>query len=283
MLRQVAERTMAGAGDGSATAVLLANGLLAGGLDAVEQGVSPLAVKRGIERGAAAAARALRVLARPLSGRRERVHVATTAAHGDDLVGELVVEALELNGAGHGVRVEEGRASGVRLVELARDERGQPVLRVGNGGDPGAPCRAQDVRRALAAVEWAALEGVVPGGGLALLRAAPAVERTAAMAPAAERPGVRVVARALEAPLRAIAEQTGLTGDEAIARLAASTGDVGLDGRCGRYVDLMKAGIVDPARVVRVALESAATVTGLLLLTEATVTDDLEVVLGGAA
>jgi chaperonin GroEL len=168
-------------------------------------------------------------------------------------------------------------------LELVRDEAGQPVLRVASGEAAGARCRVEDVRRAVAAVGAAIAEGAVPGGGLALLRAMPAVERAAAAAPGGERRGVEIVGRALQAPLRRIAESAGIAGDEAVARLAEATGDIGLDARCGRYVDLMKAGIIDPTRVVRVALENAASVAGLLLLTEATVGDGMEVALSGAA
>jgi chaperonin GroEL len=85
--------------------------------------------------------------------------------------------------------------------------------------------------------------------------------------------GLRILRQALAAPTRQIAENSGFDGGVAVERMRSSSGNVGLDAARGEYVDLVEAGIVDPTKVVRVALENAASVAGVLLLTEATLTE----------
>jgi chaperonin GroEL len=116
-------------------------------------------------------------------------------------------------------------------------------------------------------------EGVVPGGGLSLLRAIDAVEAEAAKAEGDERTGVLVLRRALETPTRQIAENSGVDGGVVVDRMRSSTGNMGFDAGAGRYIDLMEAGIIDPTKVVRVALENAVSVASVLLLAEGTLTE----------
>lgn len=115
-------------------------------------------------------------------------------------------------------------------------------------------------------------EGIVPGGGFALLRAIDAVEQVAAECVGDERTGVLLLRRALEAPTRQIAENSGIDGGVVIDRTRRSKGFLGLDAATGKYVDLIKAGIIDPTKVVRIELENAVSVAGTLLLSEATLT-----------
>jgi len=116
-------------------------------------------------------------------------------------------------------------------------------------------------------------EGIVPGGGLALLRAIDAVEREEAKCDGDERTGLRILKRALEAPARQIAENSAVDGGVVVGQMRAGQGNFGFDAARGQYVDLVEAGIIDPTKVVRVALENAVSVAILLLLTEATLTE----------
>jgi chaperonin GroEL len=116
-------------------------------------------------------------------------------------------------------------------------------------------------------------EGVVPGAGLALLRCVDAIERDAAGASGDERTGLLILKRALETPTRQIAENSGVDGGVVVDRMMSGTGAYGFDASRGIYVDLIDAGIIDPTKVVRAALENAVSVASVLLLTEATLTE----------
>jgi len=113
----------------------------------------------------------------------------------------------------------------------------------------------------------------VPGGGLALLRSMEAVEHEAASVSGDERTGLMILKHALEAPTRQIAENSGADGGVVVDRMLGGTGAYGFDASNSTYVDLVEAGIIDPTKVVRTALENAVSVAGVLLLTEATLTD----------
>jgi chaperonin GroEL len=116
-------------------------------------------------------------------------------------------------------------------------------------------------------------EGIVPGGGLALIRCIDAVAKLEATAEGDERTGIVCLRRALETPARQIAENSAVDGGVVVHRMVTSTGPVGFDAARKEYVDLFDAGIVDPTKVVRIALENAVSVASILLLTEATMTE----------
>jgi len=126
---------------------------------------------------------------------------------------------------------------------------------------------------AIHATQAAMAEGIVPGGGLALLRAIDAVEAEALAREGDQRTGVQILRRALEAPARQIAENSGADPGVVVAQMRSGHGTLGFDAATGEYVDLVAAGIIDPTKVVRVALENAVSVAGVLLLTEATLTE----------
>ena len=126
---------------------------------------------------------------------------------------------------------------------------------------------------AISATKAAVAEGIVPGGGLALLRCVDAVAREEANCTGDEKTGAQILKRALEAPARQIAENSSVDGGVVVAKMLEGTGNFGFDAACKQYVDLVEAGIIDPAKVVRIALENAVSVASLLLLTEATMTD----------
>jgi chaperonin GroEL len=156
---------------------------------------------------------------------------------------------------------------------LAKLTGGVAVIRVGAPSEAEMKNRREAFEDAISATKAAMAEGVVPGGGLALLRCADAVEREAAQAAGDERTGMMILRRALDAPTRQIAENSGVDGGVVVDRMMNGTGAYGFDASRGTYVDLIEAGIIDPTKVVRTALENAVSVAGVLLLTEATLTE----------
>ena len=126
---------------------------------------------------------------------------------------------------------------------------------------------------AISATRAAVAEGLVPGGGLALLRCTAALETLEAACEGDERTGVQILKQALEAPARQIAENSAVDGGVVVDRMRNGTGTIGFDAARKQYVDLVAEGIVDPTKVVRIALENAVSVASVLLLTEATMTE----------
>jgi chaperonin GroEL len=452
MLREAAERTADVVGDGTTTATLLAHAILADGLRNLAAGAGAVDIKRGLDRGLAAAVATIRGLSRPVASRREKAQVATISAHNDSALGEFVAEAMERVGAEGVVTVEEakGTETSIEVVDGMQFDRGllspyfitdperqravvenplvllyegriaalkeflpflegvlplrRPLLVIAEsveaealatlvvnrlrgvlecaavkapgygdrrkdimqdiavltGGrfistDLGVPLdgvkpgdlggatrvvvdhetttiiggqgekgairgRADEIRRqaretksdydrekleerlaklaggvaiirvgapteaemksrkeavddAISATRAAVAEGIVPGGGLALVRAIAAVEAEAARCEGDERTGARILAHALEVPARTIAGNSAADGGVVVDELRRGTGGHGFDAARGVYCDLLEAGIVDPTKVVRTALENAVSVAGTLLLTEATLTE----------
>jgi chaperonin GroEL len=156
---------------------------------------------------------------------------------------------------------------------LAKLSGGVAVIRVGAPAEAEMKSRSEAFDDAIHATRAAIAEGVVPGAGLALLRAIPAVEAEAAKVEGDERSGVQILRRALESPTRQIAENSGVDGGVVIEKMREGTGTFGFDAASSRYVDLVEAGIIDPTKVVRLALENAVSAAGVLLLTEATMTE----------
>jgi chaperonin GroEL len=452
MLRQAAERTGDVVGDGTSTATILAHAIFADGVRNVTAGASAIDLKRGLDKGLAAAVAALKEMSRPVSSRREKAQVATISAHNDEAIGELVADAMEKVGGEGVITVEESKTTETvlevvegmqfdrgytspyfitdpekmeavledpyvlltdRKVNLLKDliplleqvaKSGRPILFVaddfegealatlivnqirgvlksvavkapgfgdrrkamladmavlvggpvvseelglkledvqleqlgrakrvvadkdnttiiGGAGDRkaiegrmaqirreiekatsdydkekleerlaklaggvavirvGAPTESEMKSKkdalddAISSTKAAVAEGIVPGGGLALLRCVEAVRKVELASEGDERTGVQCLRRALEAPARQIAENSSVDGGVVVHRMMESTGAHGFDAARGEYVDLYEAGIVDPTKVVRVALENAVSVASVLLLTEATMTE----------
>jgi chaperonin GroEL len=455
MLRQAAEKTGDAVGDGTSTATILAHAIYAEGVRNVAAGASAIDLKRGLDRGAEAAVKALKHLARPVGSRKEKAQVATISAHNDAVIGELVADAMEKVGGDGVITVEESKTTETTLevVEGLQFDRGflspyfvtdpasmeavledayvlicdrklailkdiiplleqvaksgHPILLIaediesealatlivnqirgvlknaavkapgfgdrrkamlqdiatltggqlvseelglklediklsqlghakrvvvdkdnttiiGGGGNKaeiqgriqmirrelerttsdydrekleerlaklsggvavvrvGAPSESEMKSRkdalddAISSTKAAVAEGIVPGGGLALLRTVPAVAALEAECTGDERTGVQILRRALEAPTRQIAENSAADGGVVVDRMLNGGGNIGFDAARKQYVDLLEAGIVDPAKVVRMALENAVSVASVLLLTEATVTEKPE-------
>jgi chaperonin GroEL len=156
---------------------------------------------------------------------------------------------------------------------LAKLSGGVAVIRVGAPSEAEMKSRKEALDDAISSTKAAVAEGIVPGGGLALLRCTEAVTREEASCEGDEKTGVQILKRALEAPARQIAENSAVDGGVVVARMLSSQGNLGFDAARKEYVDLVEAGIVDPAKVVRIALENAVSVASMLLLTEATMTE----------
>jgi chaperonin GroEL len=455
MIRQAAERTGDAVGDGTSTSTLLAHAIFADGLRNVAAGASAIDLKRGLERGLAAAVTSLREQSRPVKAGLERTQVATISAHNDAKMGKLVADAVEKVGNEGVITVEEAKTTetAVEIVEGMQFDHGyispyfvtdtdrmecvleeplilihgqkiaslkdlvpflESVLKIGRpllivaedlegdalatlvvnrlrgslqccavkapgfgdrrkamlediailtGGQViseeigkklehasaadagrasrvvvtkdattligghgekqridarvqqirqqikettsdydrekleerlaklsggvavirvGAPSEAEMKRQkeafedAINATKAAVAEGIVPGAGLSLLRAAQAVESEEAKAEGDERTGLKILRRALEAPTRQLAENSGLDSGVVVERMRSGGDSLGLDAAHGTYVSLIEAGIIDPTKVVRVALENAVSVAGVLLLTEATLAETPE-------
>jgi len=160
-----------------------------------------------------------------------------------------------------------------RLAKLAG---GVAVIRVGGATEVEVKERKDRVDDAMHATRAAVEEGIVPGGGLALLLATKALAR---LKPENDdqRVGIDIVRRSLQSPVRLIAENSGVDGSIVVGKLLESTSpNQGFDAQSGEYVDMLKAGIIDPTKVVRTALQDAASVAGLLVTTEAMVAEKPE-------
>jgi chaperonin GroEL len=133
--------------------------------------------------------------------------------------------------------------------------------------------RKEALDDAISATKAAVAEGIVPGGGLALLRCIEPISKEETKFEGDERTGIQILKRALETPARQIADNSAVDGGVVVARMLMSQGGEGFDASRKEYVDLIKAGIIDPTKVVRIALENAVSVASILLLTEATMTE----------
>jgi chaperonin GroEL len=156
---------------------------------------------------------------------------------------------------------------------LAKLTGGVAIVSVGAGTEAEMKQKKARVEDALHATRAAVEEGIVPGGGVALLRCREAVEKARSQAKGDEKIGVDIILNALEAPIRQIAENGGIDGAVVADEVAQKDVNIGYDANKGEYVDMLKAGIIDPVKVVRVALTNAASISGLLLTTEALVTN----------
>ncbi len=156
-----------------------------------------------------------------------------------------------------------------RLAKLAG---GVAVLYVGAASEVEMKEKKDRVDDALHATRAAVEEGIVAGGGVALLRAKKVLADVKAEN-ADEATGMQIVSRAVEAPLRTIVENAGLEGSVVVAKVAEGQGDFGYNAKTDEYVDMLAAGIIDPKKVTRVALENAASVAGMILTTECALID----------
>jgi chaperonin GroEL len=156
---------------------------------------------------------------------------------------------------------------------LAKLSGGVAVVRVGAPSEAEMKSRKEAFDDAIHATKAAVAEGIVPGAGLALLRAINVVEAEEAAVQGDERTGLQILRRALEEPTRQIAENSAADGGVVVDRMRAGTGNFGFDAARRQYVDLVECGIIDPTKVIRIALENAVSAASLLLLAEAIMTE----------
>jgi chaperonin GroEL len=156
---------------------------------------------------------------------------------------------------------------------LAKLSGGVAVIKVGAATETELKERKHRIEDALAATRAAVEEGIVAGGGAALANTIPAVDALIAKTEGDERTGINIVKRALEEPVRQIAENAGLEGSVVIEKVMASKAGIGFDALKEEYLDMIQAGIVDPTKVTRSALQNAASIAALLLTTESVVAD----------
>jgi chaperonin GroEL len=176
------------------------------------------------------------------------------------------------------IRKEIAKATGdydrEKLEErVAKLSGGVAVIRVGAPSESEMKAKKEALDDAISSTKAAVAEGIVAGGGLALLRCTAALGVLEAQCEGDERTGVQILRRALESPTRQIAENSAADGGVVVDRMLNGAGNVGFDAARKQFVDLIDSGIVDPAKVVRTALENAVSVAGVLMLTEATMTE----------
>src|SRR6266545_2712668 len=186
-------------------------------------------------------------------------------------------EKAQIEGRKQQIRTQTDKATSdydkEKLRErLAKLSGGVAVIRVGAPSEAEMKSKKEALDDAISATKAAVAEGIVPGGGLALLRAVETVEREESKCEGDERTGLQILRRALESPTRQIAENSDVDGGVVVNQMRAGKANMGFDAARKEYVDLVEAGIIDPTKVVRVALENAVSVASLLLLTEATLT-----------
>ena len=156
---------------------------------------------------------------------------------------------------------------------LAKLSGGVAVIRVGAPSEAEMKSKKDALDDAISATKAAVAEGIVPGGGMALLKLVPSMNNLELDSTGDERTGIQIFKRALEAPARQIATNSSVDAGVVVNNMLTGTNNVGFDAARGVYVDLFEAGIIDPTKVVRIALENAVSVAGVLLLTEAIMTE----------
>ncbi len=155
---------------------------------------------------------------------------------------------------------------------LAKLTGGVAILSVGAASEADMKQKKARVEDALHATRAAVEEGILPGGGVALLRTIEAVEKVRSSAKGDEKIGVDIILHSLSAPMKQIADNCGIDGSVVVDEVLQKPTNTGYDANAGKYVDMVKAGIIDPVKVVRSALHNAASIAGLMLTTEALVT-----------
>src|SRR5436305_1362831 len=309
MLKEVASKTSDIAGDGTTTATVLAQAIFREGLKNVTAGANPMGLKRGIEAAVEAVTEELKKLSKSTKDKKEIAQVATIASNNDKTIGNLIAEAMEKVGKDGVITVEESKSADTVLdvVEGMQFDRGYlspyfvsdaermeavledaiilihekkisvmkdmlPLLeQVARAGRPFLII-AEDIEgEALATLVVNKLRGTL---NTVAVKAPGFGDRRKAMLEGDEAVGARIVKRALEEPIRQIVENAGLEGSVIVEKVKAETvATRGYDADSMEFVDMLQAGIIDPTKVERVALQNAASIASLLLTTEALITE----------
>lgn len=290
MVREVAAKTSDVAGDGTTTATVLAQAIFREGVKAVAAGANPMALKRGIDKAVELAIQQINKAAKPVTedmiaqvGSARKVTIdreSTTIISGGGDPNALQARVKTLKSQIEGATSEYDRE---KLQErVAKLLSGVAIIRVGASTEIELKEKKARVEDAIHATRAAVVEGIVPGGGVVLIRVAKALtkfkffetnEDGEATGDEDEPIGMNIVKRALEEPLRQIVANAGK--EEVILERVRSekNPNMGYNVLTEKFEDLVAAGVVDPAKVIRSALQNAASIAGLLLTTEVLISE----------
>src|SRR5436309_3367106 len=307
MVKEVASKTSDVAGDGTTTATVLAQAIYREGARNVTAGANPMAIKRGIATAVEAVVASLEAQSKPVTGSMI-AQVGTISANHDENIGRIIAEAMEKVGKDGVITVEqakkvttskdnttiiegtgnsaaiEGRVKQLRAqVEdttsdydreklqerLAKLVGGVAIIKVGAATETEMKEKKARVEDAMHATKAAVEEGIVPGGGVALVRACASLKNL--KLDGDQQIGVNIVKRAIEEPMRWIATNAGQEGSIVVQKVREMKDEDGFNALTDTYENLVKAGVIDPAKVVRSALQNASSIASLLLTTEALV------------
>ena len=302
IVREAAIAANNDAGDGTTTATILSDAIVSEGVRCVISGSDPLALRRGIQRAADVVADEVLKNAVEVTTREQIAEIATVSA-GDRQIGEKIAEAMDAIGRAASVQITKDRTTilggkgkpeaieqrcdqlraqietekidydrDVLRERLAKLSSGIAVMEVGAATESEMNEIRSRIQDALLATRSAAEQGLVAGGGVALLQAASALDGLVCEN-AEEQLGIDILRKALEVPLRALAENAGYRGDVAVEKVKELPLGQGLDCMTGEYGDMIGRGIADPAKVTVTALQAAASVASLILITNASVSE----------
>ncbi|PQQ20053.1 chaperonin CPN60-2 mitochondrial-like [Prunus yedoensis var. nudiflora] len=250
LVKQVANATNDAAGDGTTCATVLTRAIFTEGCKSVAAGMNAMDLRRGISMAVDSVVTNLKSRARMISTSEEIAQVGTISANGEREIGELIAKAMEKVGKEGVITIAIGGASEAEVSE-----------------------KKDRVTDALNATKAAVEEGIVPGGGAALLYASKELDKLAT-ANFDQKIGVQIIQNALKMPVSTIASNAGVEGAVVVGKLLEQDNpDLGYDAAKGEYVDMIKAGIIDPLKVIRTALVDAASVSSLMTTTEAVVVE----------
>lgn len=294
MLTEVASKIKDEVGDGTTTAILLTQAIICEGIKNMAAGADPMGLRRGIHGAVDAAVQSIRESAYQLEKKEDIVQVASISG-ADPQTGEMLGDIMEQVGRDGVITVEESKTMDTRfeIVKGSQFDKGylsgymvtdseKMIVEMDEPYLLFTDKKITDLQDILPILDQVAqrrgrlvivAEGIVAGGGVAFCNAISSVQAYADAREGDERVGAQIVARALYAPFRQIVENAGMDG-AVVATEAAKRGvGFGMDVTTGEYVDMIQAGIVDPAKVVRLALENAASMAAVFLTTEANVID----------
>src|SRR5438445_724963 len=306
MVKEVASKTYDVAGDGTTTATVLAQAIYAEGSKLVTAGANPMEIKRGIDAAVEAIVASPKAMSKPTKRQTEIARLTGGQAITEDL--GLKLENVTLKDLGKAKRVTvdkdnttiiegagkkadiEARVKQIRAqVEdttsdydreklqerLAKLVGGVAVIKVGAATETEMKEKKARVEDAMHATKAAVEEGIVPGGGVALLRTVPALDKLAKSSDLGHdaRMGVQIVRRACEEPLRWIAQNAGEEGNIVVAKVRDLDSETGFNAQTDKFENLIEAGVIDPTKVVRCAIQNASSIASLMLTTEAIVAE----------
>jgi chaperonin GroEL (HSP60 family) len=277
LLKEAATKTNDTAGDGTTTSTLLAHSIVTEGMKNLAAGFNPMLLKRGIEAATKAVADTIKEQAIEITTKDEIANVASISAQ-DRTIGELIAEVMDKVGKDGVITVEEskGLEFGTEYVEGMQFDRG--FVSAYFITDPEhMESSIEDAYTLVYDKKISLAQDIVPGGGVALINAMSALDKVEVESDDAKI-GVNIVRKALEFPMKMIAENAGKDGAVVLdnvrrAQKEKKNKNVGYNVLSEDYVDMVKDGVIDPAKVTRGALENAASIAAMILTTEALITD----------